>query len=801
MQNITVGDSILSYLGTSLLALALFISIKQITRPKSGDFFSRILTMSLQISPFFLLVLSFILEATSLDLVSRYAGFGSNLPFFYRISAVWSSRSGPLLMWIAILAIINIYLFFKQKEFGISDLLEYRLMNTWIAILIILSLLLDPFASATPNTRGELNPLLQTNLMVIHPPIVFLFYSLCLATSTIALAGIIRDDNAKIIHLNQINWARASFTVGTIGIGLGGLWAYTVLDWGGYWAWDPVETGSLLPWIALLVIIHARSNPDSNSAFLITPALALITGALTLHSTLVTRANGVWASVHAFVGDGKGSLPQDPYLRILEVIDFSAVGIEILSYLMLIVILSIYTLIYLIRIQTRELKSKMKLSLIQKNRLFSVGLLISFIAVGFWIGSTGVLVIGTSIMILLINSDSERPNTHWVAAGVFLMLFSSWSSIAEINQAIVGLIPFMLTWLISDVEDDFSQLNKIVTDSSTRIDFAKLIPWYGGLIFLLLTWLLLTVEIDGPSLEAHEFYGAPIIGFLAIGITIYSWGRSIDNNIQIIILSFTMLISLIFPIFADSIQLPGDSEIIITSGISRGALTLFLLPWLFLSLIPTFFKLRNTTKLLISKSKSERISSHRNSKITKLFGSHISHLGIVLLLIGHLFTTTLVDRSDPSHIVNLERDELIEYNGMEFKFKEVEIISSSDNNYDYSIGDGYIGIIVEVSENGIFKDEVMPGMLRFDSPSGSVIARSEVDRIVGITGDTIVILDVFQSNDLLSAMITGTTDEVENVRITVHNLPGSHLVWIGWIMLIVGGIFTLVTKQKVHVMD
>ena len=86
---------------------------------------------------------------------------------------------------------------------------------------------------------------------------------------------------------------------------------------------------------------------------------------------------------------------------------------------------------------------------------FSVVLLVSFIVIGFWIGSVAVLSLGTSIMILLINSDSEKPNTHWVSAGVFLMLFSSWSSIAEITQAIVGLIPFMLTWLISDVEDDF----------------------------------------------------------------------------------------------------------------------------------------------------------------------------------------------------------------------------------------------------------------------------------------------------------------------------------------------------------
>ena len=37
----------------------------------------------------------------------------------------------------------------------------------------------------------------------------------------------------------------------TLGIALGGVWAYEVLGWGGYWAWDPVETASLLPWLLL----------------------------------------------------------------------------------------------------------------------------------------------------------------------------------------------------------------------------------------------------------------------------------------------------------------------------------------------------------------------------------------------------------------------------------------------------------------------------------------------------------------------------------------------------------------------
>ena len=72
--------------------------------------------------------------------------------------------------------------------------------------------------------------------MVIHPPVVFVYYSLCLATASVAVSGLIRSRPSNEIHASMIPWARYSFLAGTIGIGLGGLWAYTVLDWGGYWA-------------------------------------------------------------------------------------------------------------------------------------------------------------------------------------------------------------------------------------------------------------------------------------------------------------------------------------------------------------------------------------------------------------------------------------------------------------------------------------------------------------------------------------------------------------------------------------
>ena len=42
-----------------------------------------------------------------------------------------------------------------------------------------------------------------------------------------------------------------------IGILLGAYWAYEELGWGGYWNWDPVENGSLIPWLTATAMIHA----------------------------------------------------------------------------------------------------------------------------------------------------------------------------------------------------------------------------------------------------------------------------------------------------------------------------------------------------------------------------------------------------------------------------------------------------------------------------------------------------------------------------------------------------------------
>ena len=785
------GDYIIPIIGQFLLIIAIISSINQIFRfQNAGNKLFRSIALFTQIFPFIFLVFAFISDFSSLKLVTEYGG--ADLPLLYRISAVWGGRAGPLLLFAALLSIVT----WLMTE---KDTLDYdvRIMHGFTLGILVISWFLDPFADSAGVIPSELNPLLQTDLMVIHPPVVFFYYALCIATAAVAMGGVISGKSAKDIHESQLHWARAGFLAGTVGIGLGGLWAYTVLDWGGYWAWDPVETGSILPWFALLLIIHARSTHDSSTSIKISPALGLISGALAIHATLVTRANGVWASVHAFAADGLGTDSQDPYVRILYIIDSSAIGFELASYMFAIVLLGIIAVYFLVKQQIDTLHLEDKKTFFETQKQFSILLIIVICAISIWIESTAVGVLATSIMILLITTDSKEPSLPWIFSGVILMFYASWSSSATIPQAIAGMSPFLVIWLLSDDDDDFESLLLPFKNKSARMKFARAITWYGTAAYLLLTWLLLTVEIDGTNLEAHEFYGAPFIGLLAIGLSMYTWGKSVDMKTGNSLLSLVFIFSILLGVFADEFDLPGDPSLLFASSFSRGAVSLFLLSWLMFAIPPNVRQLYITLVNVAPKLKKDGFLNRKNSSRLRLLGSHLSHFGILLLLVGHVFTTTLIDRSDPSHLVTLSKDQPVQHDGYEFTFTEVELISLESEDYDYPVGDGYLGVVIEMRKNGELIDTLHPGILRFDSPSGQVTPRSEPDRHVGLFGDTIIILDIFQSNDLLNAMMFRETSEVDRIRVTVHDLQGSHAVWFGWILIILGGGLAFASSPKI----
>ena len=745
--------------------------------------------LGLQALPFLFLIIAFIVDFDLLRTVRINGSY--DLPIHYRVSAVWAGRSGPLLLWIAWLSAARLWWRYisdketEKKRIGTGGILHFLTF-----CLFFVAFMLEPFALDNSPPRSELNVFLQTDLMVIHPPIVFAFYALCLVVSSLAMEGILNETNPLEIHRDVLPLARAAFFAGTLGIGLGGLWAYTVLDWGGYWAWDPVETASLLPWLSLLLLIHLRMSPkvkNRNSALVWSPALALLTGALALHSTLVTRANGVWASVHAFVASQDSeSLNNDAYMRVLSLWDSGVEGIEVLIQFFGMIILICFATFWLGRYRSERVLVSGQETLLTARPILAFSILIGELAILFISQSLSVAILLIPIIFLMIHDRNQA--VLWPAVGVVILLFSRWSWHLDSTQAGIGMFLLLLPWLLASEEESN---RKPLSLSSISLH----VPLVGGGSFLVLTWLLLLAEIDGSSPQAHEAFGSILIGMLAAGLLIYSLRKAPEYQRRIILI-LGVIISFLATLYGlNYFPLPGNADQLLTQSIDRGHISRFLLVWLVIAIPPSIVDLTSTIR-------KTSILRKRKKPNLRVLGSHLAHAGILILLVGHVLTTTLVDRVDPSHQITLIRNEQIRHGDFLYEMTDITtLVRDEDPEFSekFSVADGFFGIQINVYDtSGEFISSVEPGVLRFNSADGAIRPRSEVDRLVDWKGDTILILDLSQMNQIMTHAMMGELDDVDRVRLTVYDLPGSHLVWIGWFMIMVGSIFTLKQIRRNH---
>ena len=95
-------------------------------------------------------------------------------------------------------------------------------------------------------------------------------------------------------------WSLIAWFFQSIGIILGGWWAYQELGWGGYWAWDPVENASFMPWLTSTAFIHSIMIQEKKEMLKIwNIILVLVTFILCIFGTFLTRS-GIMSSVHSF---------------------------------------------------------------------------------------------------------------------------------------------------------------------------------------------------------------------------------------------------------------------------------------------------------------------------------------------------------------------------------------------------------------------------------------------------------------------------------------------------------------------
>jgi cytochrome c-type biogenesis protein CcmF len=247
----------------------------------------------------------------SLIYVHEYSSRDLGLGFL--ISTFWAGQVGSFTFWLLCIAIIGVLLVRRESENHSAVMFFYMLVISFFLTLLVVKSpflrfapeVLAQFPGGAPPDGQGLNPLLQNFWMVIHPPIVFIGFSLLAVPFAYALGALARNNYRDWVKESFPWTASASFYLGA-GIFLGGYWAYETLGWGGYWAWDPVENASLIPWLLNLALMHGLLIERSRGVFRRSNLLlAMFSFILVVYGTFLTRS-GVLAdfSVHSFTDLG-----------------------------------------------------------------------------------------------------------------------------------------------------------------------------------------------------------------------------------------------------------------------------------------------------------------------------------------------------------------------------------------------------------------------------------------------------------------------------------------------------------------
>ncbi|HEX5127212.1 MAG TPA: heme lyase CcmF/NrfE family subunit [Rhodocyclaceae bacterium] len=253
---------------------------------------------------FMCLTYSFIVNDFSVLYVASHSN--TALPLYYRITAVWGSHEGSLLLWALLLSgwILAVSFSFRLPETFVARVLAVLgLVSTgFLAFVLFTS---NPFERLLPAPLEgqDLNPLLQDPGMIIHPPMLYMGYVGFSVAFAFAIAALLSGRLDAAWARWSRPWTLAAWAFLTVGITLGSGWAYHVLGWGGWWFWDPVENASFMPWLVGTALIHSLSVTEKRGAFRSwTVLLAIGAFSLSLLGTFLVRS-GVLTSVHAFAVD------------------------------------------------------------------------------------------------------------------------------------------------------------------------------------------------------------------------------------------------------------------------------------------------------------------------------------------------------------------------------------------------------------------------------------------------------------------------------------------------------------------
>jgi cytochrome c-type biogenesis protein CcmF len=273
-----------------------------------------------------LLQAAYIRTDLKFELVARNSS--DDTPLFYKLTAMWSSQEGSLLLWALLLSVYSSLVLLATRR-RLRDIVPWATAVLAGVTAFFLSLMVvfgeNPFKqlATAPADGAGLEPLLRHPAMAIHPPMLYSGYVGFAIPFAFAIGAlIVRRADAEWIRATR-RFALIAWTFLTCGILLGALWSFSELGWGGYWAWDPVENASLMPWLLGTAFLHSVMVQEKRGMLKTWNSL-LIVGAfvMALLGTFLVRS-GILDSIHAF---GASTLGR-PFLIFIAIVLIGSVAL------------------------------------------------------------------------------------------------------------------------------------------------------------------------------------------------------------------------------------------------------------------------------------------------------------------------------------------------------------------------------------------------------------------------------------------------------------------------------------------
>ena len=330
VANLGYGTLIIAFLVSIYGAVAAYIGARK-NQPSWVDSARNAMLLTFPLLTITALSIIYLLTSGHYEVQYVTEVSSSSMPIYLRVTALWGGQAGSLIFWSwlmsAFASAVTLRKWDRDREF-----LPWVILVSLItlAFFLILSIFVEnPFVSFWQSATGNittamfqpagttlyipqdgngLNPLLRHPGMIFHPPMLYLGFVAFVIPYAFAIAALVtgRTDD-RWIRITR-RWTLVAWLFLSLGLLLGGRWAYDVLGWGGYWGWDPVEIAAFMPWLTGTAFLHSVVIQEKRAMLKQwNMVLIILTYDLVIFGTFLTRS-GVLSSVHAFAQSAIGPL-------------------------------------------------------------------------------------------------------------------------------------------------------------------------------------------------------------------------------------------------------------------------------------------------------------------------------------------------------------------------------------------------------------------------------------------------------------------------------------------------------------